>query len=1643
MSKKSKYVANVSTDALEQLSVLLDSFEKKKDRKPEDLNGLSSFLHTPSNLISLTQNFSYLSTINEHSGLSNILNKFVKVVRLGTQYQELQKPCSSLIQDIFSSHNIKIFYRCLNNQRPGITNPALRLLTASFEFRKGEFVDTFLDNFDLSLKILPQLLNPSKAELEDASKAKNSGSIRYNFIVFWTTLCSHSSPLTRRDLLANNRKIVTNWFKHIASHDSTETIQHTLKFLDEAIVQERTYKKMTKCKIFGDFIPRKLLDLYAIESVSSNVHQFLLTLATDYDLGLVFAVDRSSDSSGVPVTVGEQTFRIHNKLIYGLLTGCKPWTSEKQLDLVVSVLSAVPELIPCYNYHLSHTIGVSDPKLSMLYVAESWLLTKIIRIPIPEKLFTSTRSVTTLVEYICPNSLRRTSLSKNLTSNVSLVRHIGSQLIIDVLQKLEKSFELIPVDIRDEVMEILQTQRLPDLSSITGALNECYKVPPYNKLLIVNLLKACEYYQSVLAQTVSLNLPKLNLGQEENFESIDLVILDSYLKINADSQQNKWTTTGSGKNSLFTTILRLPYRLKNSGMDNKVVAVISNLIDSTLAFTDYKLETTGPLASQAWALVYSLDLYSKFVEDDCEIDAVCKILDESIARVMRTPYKYVDVSREFGEPVSPFYVAVIEQSKFATSEKVLTWINLFSKYMFLLGEPLESMKQVINRYWQKEVLDFEEYENSLNQFCSQFYKDDNLLFFEKVVNYPVSLLKKTISGGIATTDFDIVCLFRRIEIIASDDSLKLQDIEDLVVELISKIGNYLVQQTNVKSADRLDFFKSKYWNRLYLGQSSNEKQLMVAKLLDELFYGLFEQDTKIKAKMSDYQSFVRKYEPKSPEEETIIADSLWILNNDEIIEKLSIPGTIGNKAFELAVAKRIELDAETVVGLADLINEQNFQNYTVLSMKVKLSLIQIELLLQKAESNPLIFYALSSLLQTNSEHAVHLATKIPETGKSSAYGLRYLVTLNKYAASPELQQGLVQIATEELAHFFESSSSSNVSTCVEILADSASYSLFSQLVDFAPFYKNAAYIFGPESAHLVSKLPSNAPVLKKWCSKAILYITRTLAEKDVLSSQFLSFLLSLQGLLKSVDIWKIVQPSSLNAQLETLFSGKWVQNEVVMKYSTMLLMNTSSKAIQSSKHIQILANNTVNVLSELPSKTNLELRYHTALSLYYLSQRGPVTNFDVVKQVLQFYTASLRADDLVLKQVLKELENGTGQSWMSLVASWEFYDTESYEPYSTGLITSISQGLIVNLSKKFIENSISRFRGSSETFQLPNGATDWQQWQDFYRHNAVVLGHLVFDNIYAQTVYDPEFLMLLVINNDELFQPKDSLVTVDVRRLAESGLLQFVVMNLANCQPETRYISRKILSAAYSTLDSELKQVAELKEDSTKIEPGLVHLFSFKDRATFKVYLGNLLTSEEDLAPVVTVMLSHLVPILNNPAHFLYEKTYRFILGGSKFRSFDIPLLKAVTQQFVTDKHLGSTNFNDDYYKQLSWLLTTLTESLTHRNDLKVVNRSGILEYIMAITGSPYLTFKLQQEILRLIHRVSELPNGADLLVRSCGVLGFAELQKLRLSPSQAADNYRLLDLQNLAVKTRIMADDRVYEWTSNDLDHWVSRVLN
>lgn len=1801
-----KYNSNVSSEAAVELADIVENIDFENyeySASDETIHQIEHFLNEKFNITSLVQLQSYCATTNDHTSLSSINENMKTLIEYTNTKPELQNLVKPLVIELISSHNIKVFYRCLGNEYPVTTIPAIDLLKAIISFDNGTFVDPFLEVFDLSLRSIKDLFYPTKASAKLSSRGKAHTTVRSHMSYFWIALLSNASPLTRSDLLSNQQKINHTWIKFITEFDDAKLLRTVFKFFDEKVLNEKAYRKQTKCKLIGDFTLSKLVELYRNADVASDVNTLLTKITTDEVSGLLFHDYRTwfnsiplnclppnsnFNSAGVIIEVGEEKFKINNKIIFKVLTSLHPWSNSLESKLVANILTNAPELSAPYTVHLFNTNGSHDPKLTSFYIGQTLLLTRITQLPIPSDFVQMVKKLINdasqdsyktvrsgsyltskiLLEVICPSSLNRSSLTAGLTSKNQMIRHFTVQLMVSIIQKFSKVYKLLKfnensmftklsIELKDSIINI----KLPDTNAIVGAINECLKETKVNKMLLLNFMKVIESYYDVLDITISFQLGSFknilginleetestNLSIQSKLTDIDVILFNSYLSLTATSamsnQQQKWWNISKGsKNSLFTTIAKLPYDLQyredesskqnivvDSTLINKVVEVLSNFIDDSISFEDYKSSNTSVFNSQAWAIVLSmLNTFNQLKETEREvIDAICKVLDESISRAIRTPYKYYDVvTNTFkvlglqNTRVSAFFVVLCEQSKFVKPEyndQVNQWIQSFIVYMFLLGESLPIMKSIFKEYRDFEVeFDASTYESFVNSnnFATSFSNLDVFLFT------PLNKLKSKINTLIPKSDIEIIAILDRIESIINFD-VDLKTVEDLLLDLVSLYGNYTVHKyagfiDDQITINNVDLLGIKYWKPFFITaeEASNKKlkqkvskKYFVMGLLNEFFMSLWDKQSNINMKKSLRDLVFNLIDDRLGEVAVQnISEYLWVLTEEQIKEFIINKKTsqFNKKLLEIAIKKEINFDIEDVMKYCTDTNNEKILDLKSCSMFAKLSkcdgfndsktltLIQ----LAKTGFNKVLIF---NILQKIGESEPNKIEFISEQLKGeftniadSIEGFKFLQFLS--IKHVEFRTKLYAIAKEYINSVINHHNDANQLLNIYI----KSLSLYIQelptafdevkdqigkLVTLDSVRNDAGLIFSPEMTSIVFTLfrGSDDMIIKTWLHRAVLYITKVFAETSdsYLGVEFVSFLKCLQESFRG-SIWKYVNKSMMNSQLEVILSKEWVKHVDVLKYTTWIIMTGSKNVVESVKLVNIFLNNLSNVLvSETIVKTNIdkleEARYYTTLILSYLFKMNlkQLSSYDMIFKIVKLYRGTTRACDLILKDLIMAIEQETGESWIQFVSNWDLVD--DWLPLEDrnsdrGIINEVPEliidtpgltdNLTVNLHKAIIEKTVREFDPSIRTIRTPKlQHTIETQNEDFFMiEEFYELKKIDLIECYGEVLYDFEFLLLLIVNNEDLFKISQDTVRVNILALIDTGLLQLVICGLAHDVEEVHQISKRIISSVLFTIEDDIKNVESRREKKQdKIGDSSDNIGSvptFKERSAFKVYLGNLLYTleekrlakiesgkDEQVSKLFIIFLSYLVPILSNPAHFLYEKAYRFILGGSKYKDFEIPMYRSIMVDYTRDEHAkGNGNDDADYYRQLQWVLNTLRRSITSKEDLKILRRNDVIEQLLTLLNSPFINSNIQENILQVFERIVRLENGADLLIRSYALLSFVESKELS-KKNKVWEKYVKLTMKTIASSECGGKDKRSREWCSDDFEGVVKRV--
>lgn len=1625
-----------------------ESKEVSEEKTKERLDELVQFCNKGF-ITQAFQHWSYYSQSSDTGRFTRTTLVLTQFIKLLSSHQETIEFAVTIVKEVLTTHS-RIIYRGLTSIRASITNPVIRLLNEIVILNHGALLDDFFALFDFSLAVLPKLLQPSKYELLNIGETQNNErkSIRYCFIRFLLNLIKYSSPLLRKDFIENNSKIISVWFKNMPIIDSEGLIKLTLSTWEEKILKEQSFKRSIKLKFFNEWNLTKLTSLYydiQDEETFEVFSNFISTVTSDSTYGIVFPQHESwfigEASNSAPLSVNSKHFKVNNKTLYGVVSNMKPWDDDTQLKVTIDILQKTPELVaPFTNYLASR--GLHDPKLTSYWIGQTLLLSNIIRSEIPKDIKnyagSGIPSKYTITELIVPCVVNRSVLTKCLQSDVFLIRQLSIQLIIDCLQKLEVFINLYEEKNWSDAKVALVNHiysLLPDLSTVTTCLTDSYTKQSEKKILLVTILTALNCY-SLFSDSYNISQaitkPFLDVINSKSFSSIDLVLLDNFFKLQeGETSQLKWWNKSEKSTSLFTSLIKLA--ASNDSVRTKVTSLLSNLIKQTVVL-NYDLVKEDP----TFALVHSLAAVSRNEDpENDELSKIWKLLDESISRCVRAPFKYLDQSNA-KERISPLILTIFEQWKFVdkkTSYKVASkWIVLFSRYLIIIGEPssvvIELLKSVELDIGYDDYIFTTSYENSIKAFedDESFNELSKLYFFEFITT--ASFKQILDSNSILVDDLGIIGALSRVSSIVQAENISLKSTESILSNILSKVGNYWY--THPESLKR--FSSVKYWGSLYL-EIPGDKSLYVSNVLGEIFSQL---DLLNKSDFSDKViSLLSK--PLAEEEQAVLSDSLWSLDNESLRRSLeNNSDIIKASALKLFLERKMTIHSDTLANLLcsnsliPILNEFIIQDLVIFNDYAAFfsSIINIDGTLPifksiSKHSEAIVELLDFSLAKKDPIFITYIASSLNHESIKDiedSEALSSILIQGKSKARELLSnEDFSDISFNQLSNIF---TNQRVEVTDEEKLSLVDYSLTKISNKYTPEISNLIKCFG---------IIDSAEV-KSWVNKSILYLTKIYAEFTEFPSSFLEFVKSFKDLFVSSKVSTLLNKSNSNALLEVIFT-KWVKDEKALEFASVLIVTGTKTSIEFNRLLQILINNEeISLLKKGSSK----VKFYTSLIISRLFDFDPSKNSNttVQEKILDFYNGSTRAEDLLLYDVLEKIESKLNSSWVDRVFNWEFLEllNEGEEDLigETKFIEKKKEGFLITLNKKFIVNGLKNYDVARHTLT----SNKWSEIQSFY--DSVIVNS---PDGYSETKYDPLFLSLLIINNEELIditadeETSDLVVKSNMKKLIDSQLFSSVVINLAST-------NEPLLKVTKSILGSLLNSVKYVKTSST-----------FKDRHIFELLLTKILytyTQEqydsEQFTPLIYIFIVNLIPVLSNPGHILFEKAFRWVLKSPSVRSNEIPLFNEIT----TIKSGGEDS--DDYYKQISWLLNSFIVGIRTKTDIELLRNKKIFEWLLNLENSPYVNIRTRYLIIELISVCQNTEEGGDTLISRFGGLSYIEsristiIEELtgKSDVDQLQKEQEILNLKQIALKFGIIVKSkkRLAEWTSNDISDYVKRVL-
>lgn len=939
-------------------------------------------------------------------------------------------------------------------------------------------------------------------------------------------------------------------------------------------------------------------------------------------------------------------------------------------------------------------------------------------------------------------------------------------------------------------------------------------------------------------------------------------------------------------------------------------------------------------------------------------------LDETISRSVLTPYKYLDQSHKDFDDLSVFVVALFEQLNFIAniqSEKaILKWLDSLMTKLAIVGEPLSAIRKI----------------SEMNNFDLNI-DFDNLKSKEQIIT---------------RLDFAETVLFL-------NQAVKVPKKDSSIFDFFNRMGDYLLTQP-LSDKSLLKFITNPtrwaFLTSLSSGHELTDNEILATSLFADLLEHLNFDFT-----MTSLNEFIFELctTTLSKLKQALLSKYLWVLRENQL---LTLSGQFSNEKIILGVYRTLIIRGiEFSPNYPKLLNIKSPEVVEILKC-CPLDVEFFPMIMQdsrlhfllKDPSQDLIDFLLNSETVEDAVlyHVAHSSSELVNKHKDRIISLARSLSdwdqsLRIFTSHPDIFD-----ANEVLSLNFAKA------------RNSFKLSMTTEFVDFLK--KHILFL----------DLPATQAEMNYWLHKAMLYVTKKFAESATLSVKFDSFLISFSSLIESLDgFWSRIPLSIINSQLEVLLAHQsWIQFEKYVTYVNTIILLAQPNLIDSKKLIGLFATNQKNQLFKNPDKEHAELRSQSALILYTLFRfnETELSTLTFLKQILVFYFGSTRADDLLIKTILSLIEKKILKSWISLVSNWDFLEVSESDLDLVGeekLMIRDRSSFVVALNKAFVKNTILNYVGTP-AISVVNLLDDFHSFAEKCPVGA-----------YHETSYDPEFLMLAIINNKELVNEEDGLVKFNMPKLIDSGLLRVIVTSLSF--NGVRDLARIILNGMLRFL--------------------VKHESEMKDKNVLKVYLASVLHTmreSDHTSSVVWYTVGSFVEILTNPGHFLYERVFRCVLSTPTYKATEIPLFQTISLCLSNNDAIEEEN----YYRQATWMVQQLAGGVKTKHDLKVLRNNGVIEWVLNVSNSPYLNGAQKSKFLRFLYDVQRMDKeGSDMLVTKYASLSSLEVMKPSNGNSVFSNTTQSLNVDQIALRFGIASNSqkRVRDWTCDNVESAIKRI--
>ncbi|KAG9696227.1 hypothetical protein KCU95_g4424, partial [Aureobasidium melanogenum] len=768
-------------------------YQPDEPNRPAKINILNDYLDAAKLKAARDKDAQYLPDFMQAWGFANQTNNDYLATSVASILALLLKTIASLIESreygilliktLLNHAQLKLISRSVSapKHKEHVISPSLRILTEMVSFDAGLMAKQVYAkrDFTFETKIVARNLG--------LTKSGSGPSIRSNAVRYLLANFKYQGEGAKIDILKNGH-IIKALFDHLKD-DSADALQETFKVLETGILRDETIPRATKTQTVSE---RSLAGVLAAlrtfattESPTGDestlirgkiaIVSFLKLVSTTPSLGLLrpsgwyppgserHTRDQNDDvETDLALDLGLDSVDWYNKfqgqvpvrntILSGFSQTLKPYASEEERDILLSIFAAAPEIIADYYFSRGEKFSF-EPKLTNTWIGYASFIFSSVQVPFPkyfgaiDHYASCPPPVSIAIENILPLPLTQRILTKSLNQSSDLITLFAVRILVVAFQKLHQVLQAFTVAAaegnplwKEGAIRLIAEfcQRCPPVKDVIAAFRKISDDNILQKEAISRLLRM--YYQVTpqtaleekfdvsQALTVAMSRVETVTSETENY-AFRLLELQHLLVIaQCSAGMRWWHKQGSLKFSPFTTLLRLSAQTPaNQSTGSEFINLLQSVIDEHGILQQ---QTKEPPVN---ALIASL------ADDETwkPSEALFTFIDDCLGRLVRKPIKYLDDLDELagssghGKILSALVLVCLEQvpftSKLPESDRinVLTWFSRFLELLKVMGEDVELLQLIRQRVTDLPVVSSVELEPTLRSITSRRQSDDD------------------------------------------------------------------------------------------------------------------------------------------------------------------------------------------------------------------------------------------------------------------------------------------------------------------------------------------------------------------------------------------------------------------------------------------------------------------------------------------------------------------------------------------------------------------------------------------------------------------------------------------------------------------------------------------------------------------------------------------------------------------------------------------------------------------------------------------------------------------------------------------------------------------------------------------------------